>query len=58
MKQGHGEFITSRGERYAGQWRKDKRYGAGKWFDMDERNSYDGEWLDDLMHGEVTLISG
>lgn len=57
---GSGTFILDDGSEYHGALRDGKRTGYGKckfpWNDPENRLSYQGEWLNDVFHGQGIIF--
>lgn len=54
MRHGKGEMNWPSGLKYIGNYRRDRRDGVvGKLLFLNG-DSYDGEWVDELMHGKGT----
>mmetsp|Transcript_28451 Transcript_28451/g.62284 ORF Transcript_28451/g.62284 Transcript_28451/m.62284 type:complete len:157 (-) Transcript_28451:518-988(-) len=58
-QEGEGAFLFPNGSRYEGKWQmKDgakQRHGQGVYTDTLEGHTYEGEWLNDKMHGRGTF---
>jgi hypothetical protein len=48
-------FYSLSGDHYEGAYELDKRCGVGTYFYVDTGNTYTGDWLDDVKHGEEKL---
>ena len=50
-RRGQGTKIYKNGDKYSGEWDKDKQNGRGKFWHADG-DFYDGEWLNGKAHGK------
>lgn len=53
---GDGEFVWKDGGKYKGSFARGQRSGRGR-MQFPNADVYDGEWLDDLFHGEGSFYS-
>lgn len=60
MRDGTGEYVYPSGDKYSGQWRKNKKHGAGYFFQKETGACYSGQWRDGEIngHGRWTLADG
>ena len=49
-RKGHGIKVFKNGDKYEGEWARDKANGKGKFWHSDG-DYYEGFWLDDKAHG-------
>ena len=47
---GKGIYISSRGNKFDGDWKQNKMDGVGIYSYADKRK-YEGEWVSDMKHG-------
>ena len=57
-KHGQGIYRWNEGTIYIGDFKKNKREGQGICYDKEGNVIYDGEWKNNLTHGEKEHISG
>ena len=55
-RKGHGIKIFKNGDKYEGEWARDKANGKGKFWHSDG-DYYEGFWLDDKAHGQGLYTS-
>ena len=55
-RKGHGIKIFKNGDKYEGEWLRDKANGKGKFWHSDG-DYYEGLWLDDKAHGQGLYTS-
>ena len=51
---GTGSYVYNDGDKYTGEWKRNKRHGKGKLFNYEEKilyGIYEGEWQDDVQNG-------
>lgn len=60
MRDGTGEYVYPSGDKYSGQWRKNKKHGSGYFFQKETGACYSGQWRDGEIngHGRWTLADG
>ena len=60
MRDGTGEYVYPSGDKYSGQWRKNKKHGAGYFYQKETGACYSGQWRDGEIngHGRWTLADG
>jgi hypothetical protein len=44
MKQGNGTFISKNGDKYVGEWQKNKRHGEGTLYKKNGAIVFQGKW--------------
>ena len=49
-----GTYHSSTGVEYKGDWRQDKKHGAGI-LTLGDDSYLEGTWVDDKKHGEFTI---
>ena len=54
--QGKGEAVYKNGYSYSGAWIKGERYGFGIYRFPNGKIRYEGNWKDDVFHGEGRLV--
>ena len=54
MAEGEGTIVTSRGDKYVGQFARGKKSGQGT-FSFANGNVYQGSFVDDLRNGQGTM---
>ena len=53
MKEGKGVLIYNNGDKYEGEWKKDKKEGEGVF--IDRNGKYEGEYKNDMKEGKGTI---
>lgn len=56
-RRGSGTKIFKNGDKYQGEWERDKPNGKGKFWHKDG-DFYEGFWLDGKAHGEGLYTTG
>lgn len=52
MKHGKGTYLFTNKLKYVGEYRHNHREGKGTLYNMNNTIAYEGEWSDNLPHGE------
>ena len=60
MRDGTGEYVYPSGDKYSGQWKRNKKDGSGYFFQKETGACYSGQWRDGEIngHGRWTLADG